>query len=169
MCVGFRACPQAFPGGSLWEGFGIVPGLLLVAAVMFLVLRRVPRLVRPWASVIGIVVVVTDIGVPLGFGLNPALFVAAALAMFLLVWSFAVRRLPSRGESLVWIVLGAVEVGLLLLLDRIGFTDFMNQLSFVPVKVAGWPIWAAVWLAAALVAGGVVRFLRPPSTAQDAA
>ncbi|MGD0833864.1 MAG: hypothetical protein ABSA40_05485 [Candidatus Dormibacteria bacterium] len=171
----FAACPQGFPGGSLWEGFGIVPGLLLLAAVMFFVLRRLPRLVRPWASAVGIAVAVTDVAVLLAFGPSPALLIAAALAMFLLVWAFDVRRLTSRGESLVWIGLGAVELGLLLLLKVVGFTDFMSQTFpgaggvLVPVKVAGWPVWMSVALAAALVVGGAVRFLRPSATAGDAA
>ena len=106
-----QPCARGFPFGSLWEGTGLLPAVASVAALMFFVLRRMPRieLVRPISSVIGIIVAVIEVAVLLVSGVEPALLLAASVVLFLALRAVRVENIPAASESAVWMAFAAVE------------------------------------------------------------
>ena len=171
-----QPCARGFPFGSLWEGTGLLPAVASVAALMFFVLRRMPRieLVRPISSVIGIIVAVIEVAVLLVSGVEPALLLAASVVLFLALRAVRVENIPAASESAVWMAFAAVESAFLLLCREVGVSFFAVVPSWYsyPLRAfaatPGGAFLVAAWLVAGVGVGGAARFITPSLTTRGA-
>lgn len=118
---GVGTCADWIAGGTLWSGFGLLPALLLVAALLFFVIRRLPQV---------------RLRLPVPEALIWVVFAVVEIGLFILNWVTSNGGVLSTGPGwALW-----VGVGLAGLLGVGGCTMFFqSEGSGLPGPAPGLP------------------------------